>query len=337
MRDKQRKLREIAKQASENGSSVVLKSYSIKLDGIEYTVNDIAYIPVKYTHSKGKLQHDQKQERKQDQANKLEVQPRATSSPDVSQEHTNYSDLMENDMVESEEMQLEQENTDPKTVMDSGNNTENKKVGEEVEVGTQNNEGKEKEKEHELGKGKGKLYGRNLTDILGPIFIILYGMVLGFCSRHAFLSNFFEAPIRFNGKKHKTNEHAYQYEKAIICKDPTAAREVLKAKTAKDAKDATRGVISNSTWNMLKKQRMAQINRAKYTQNLGLAKRLLDTFPYQLAEMTRDPYWGTGSFIRSEASKNGTWTGQNGLGKILMALREDLRREVESGKLKLPA
>ena len=48
MRDKRRRLREIAKQATENGARVLLKPYSVKLDGIEYTVCDIKHIPIRY-------------------------------------------------------------------------------------------------------------------------------------------------------------------------------------------------------------------------------------------------------------------------------------------------
>ena len=45
---KQWQLRQIAKPARENDVEVVLTSYTIKLDQIEYTVNDIANIPTHY-------------------------------------------------------------------------------------------------------------------------------------------------------------------------------------------------------------------------------------------------------------------------------------------------
>ena len=48
MRDKQWQLRQIVKPARENDVEVVLTSYTIKLDRIEYTVNDIANIPTHY-------------------------------------------------------------------------------------------------------------------------------------------------------------------------------------------------------------------------------------------------------------------------------------------------
>ena len=56
---------------------------------------------------------------------------------------------------------------------------------------------------------------------------------------------------------------------------------------------------------------------AKFTQHERLTKMLLDTGDRKLVEhTTRDSYWGDG----------GDGSGQNRLGKLLMKLREELRK-----------
>ena len=383
MREKRGQLRRIAKQAHENGSTVTLTSHTVKLDGIEYSVNDIAHIPTKYltpNEQNWNVQSVQKEtserQRPRDTNNSVSDMEEYsdlsfTTDQEVSDSGMQIDELPTNEKDEnktSSSPPTAQENeTDTTLLKEVENPTIKQQQQQQQETGleeeqeqkqkeqSEQKEQREKEEEKEkdsamkrnkekLGDGKNQhkvktqcnLKTRDLTDVLAPLFIVIYGMIMGFCSRHAFLSNFFAASIKFNGKPFKTNEHAYQYEKAVICKDFTAARRIVRVETAKEAKDIGKYIVTNSTWEMVKNQRMHQINKCKYLQNLGLAKQLIDTYPYTLAEMTSDPYWGTGSVIRSDASKNSTWTGQNRLGQILMSIREEIRREIQSGKLILP-
>ena len=60
---------------------------------------------------------------------------------------------------------------------------------------------------------------------------------------------------------------------------------------------------------------------AKFTQHEQFTKMLLDTGDRKLVEhTTRDSYWGDG----------GDGSGQNRLGKLLIKLREELRKEMEA-------
>ena len=60
---------------------------------------------------------------------------------------------------------------------------------------------------------------------------------------------------------------------------------------------------------------------AKFTQHEHLRKLLLETGDRKLIEHTsRDSYWGDG----------GDGSGQNKLGKLLMKLREELKKEIEA-------
>ena len=60
---------------------------------------------------------------------------------------------------------------------------------------------------------------------------------------------------------------------------------------------------------------------AKFTQHEGLMKMLLDTGDCKLVKHTsQDSYWGDG----------GDGSGQNKLGKLLMKLRDELKKEMEA-------
>ena len=67
-------------------------------------------------------------------------------------------------------------------------------------------------------------------------------------------------------------------------------------------------------------------NRAKFGQNAGLRRRLLDTGDAILAEANpKDYIWGIGLAEHDPAALDpANWEGQNLLGEILMAVREEL-------------
>ena len=70
-------------------------------------------------------------------------------------------------------------------------------------------------------------------------------------------------------------------------------------------------------WNEAKTQVMARAVGAKFEQNRALREKLLATGAAELIHFSKsDPFWG-----RDRDGK-----GENRLGEILMALREELRR-----------
>ena len=74
-------------------------------------------------------------------------------------------------------------------------------------------------------------------------------------------------------------------------------------------------------WEAVKEDVMYVALYAKFTQHERLTKMLLDTGDRKLVEhTTRDSYWGDG----------GDGSGQNRLGKLLMKLKEELRKEMEA-------
>ena len=136
-----------------------------------------------------------------------------------------------------------------------------------------------------------------------------------FREEYAFLSNFYFAYVHFEGITYFNSESAYQAQK---CADP-ADRKQFAELTADEAKRLGGKIIQRPDWEQVKLPLMERIVGAKFTQNPYLAKYLLETGDKVLKEGNRwgDIYWGVDL-------KNGN--GENHLGKILMELRSELRK-----------
>jgi ribA/ribD-fused uncharacterized protein len=143
--------------------------------------------------------------------------------------------------------------------------------------------------------------------------------ILGFTGRYHFLSNFHASPIEMDGLKYPTVEHAFQ---AAKTKDATKARRIREAESAKEAKrlGGRNGIVKplRPDWEQIKDDVMYKCLQCKFTQNPSLKKALLNTGDEYLEETNtwRDIYWGV---------CNGA--GQNKLGKLLMKLRDELRKK----------
>lgn len=128
-------------------------------------------------------------------------------------------------------------------------------------------------------------------------------------------TNYYERDIVVDGQVWKSVEHYYQAEKTL---DPTYKQRIHDAAIPDDAKmlgNAPECVI-RPDWNTWKLMAMRKALFAKFTQHEDLRKQLLATGDCQLHENSwRDAYWGLGP------NKDGL----SMLGKMLMALREELR------------
>jgi hypothetical protein len=131
----------------------------------------------------------------------------------------------------------------------------------------------------------------------------------------SFLSNFYEAPIWIDGKQYKSVEHAYQafkfgptgdgHELVRNCDSPSKAKKL--GKSAKLPAD----------WDNTKVDLMRRLVREKF-KNPILRAMLLATADAELIEENwwNDRFWGV---CRGQ--------GQNWLGKILMEVREECKKE----------
>jgi hypothetical protein len=145
-------------------------------------------------------------------------------------------------------------------------------------------------------------------------------------------SNFYETNFTLDGVDYKSAEHAFQAIKAKTFGDDANFGKILKAKSAQSAKSFGKKVVGfkDEVWTPEKKEgTMKQIVRAKFTQNLELRKKLLDSGDKILANAdARDKFWGVGTSATTALAKDPSkWKGENKLGKMLMELRTELRAE----------
>jgi ribA/ribD-fused uncharacterized protein len=147
-------------------------------------------------------------------------------------------------------------------------------------------------------------------------------------------SNFYPAqtPITFGGKviTFRTSEHAFMYTKAMYFSDSETADLVLKASHPLNAKKLGRQVknFNDELWTMVSMNAMFDANWGKYSSNDHLKTVLLETGDKIIVEASPyDRIWGVGLGENDpKILDQKQWRGQNKLGKVLMKVREKLRK-----------
>lgn len=133
-------------------------------------------------------------------------------------------------------------------------------------------------------------------------------MINSFKGKYYFLSNFYEAPVTYDGITYQNNEAAFQAQKTL-CNNEKIEFSKL---NPSEAKRKGRKVTLRPDWEQIKETRMLEICKAKFNQNSDLCDMLIATGNTHLEEGNTwgDKVWGTVDGI-----------GQNRLGKILMDVR----------------
>lgn len=133
----------------------------------------------------------------------------------------------------------------------------------------------------------------------------------------AFLNNFYDAEVEYEGIKYPTNEHAFQAAKSL---NPARRLEIAMLDTPGKAKRAGRNLQLRHDWEKVKYDIMLDIVFAKFHQHPELAKKLLATGDAELIEGNwwNDTTWGVCNGV-----------GSNWLGKILMMVRARLYLEAQ--------
>lgn len=136
-----------------------------------------------------------------------------------------------------------------------------------------------------------------------------------FRQEYDYLSNFYPVCVRVEGIEYLSSEAAYQAAKCARRED----RTLFTALGPRDAKQLGRKLPLRSDWEDVKVQEMKKIVRAKFVQNPHLARFLTETGDAELVEGNtwHDTFWGVDLK---------TGEGENHLGKILMALREEFQK-----------
>lgn len=135
-----------------------------------------------------------------------------------------------------------------------------------------------------------------------------------FTGEYRFLSNFYLAPVEWNGTVWPSSEHAYQAAKTL----DLATQELIRnLPTPAAAKKAGKLVKMRSDWDDVKVLCMLEILRSKFTLNADLRAQLLATGDAHLEEGNwwKDVFWGV--------CPVGSGRGLNMLGKLLMEVRAE--------------
>ena len=133
-------------------------------------------------------------------------------------------------------------------------------------------------------------------------------------------SNFAHYGFELDGRWWMTSEHYFQAQK--FC--GTMYEEIVrKANNPMKAAELgrKRDLPLRKDWEYVKDEMMRKAVYAKFSQNKDIKEILLNTYPERIVENTlNDYYWGCGA----------DGSGKNMFGKILMEVREVLRKEIKS-------
>jgi len=138
-------------------------------------------------------------------------------------------------------------------------------------------------------------------------------MIDRFTGSYAFLSNFFAAPVTYDGVTYPTTEHAFQAAKTL---DLSTRAAIHACARPAEAKRLGRACPLRPHWDTLRLAVMRSLIRQKFAAGTGLAQQLLDTGEDVLVEGNtwQDRFWGVCD-----------GQGQNHLGQLLMQHRTELR------------
>lgn len=142
--------------------------------------------------------------------------------------------------------------------------------------------------------------------------------IKNFRGKHYYLSNFYEAPVYYEGILYKNNEAAFQSLKCINIED----RRKFADLPPNEAKRLGRSVKLRTDWDSVKDQYMYEILVDKFSRNRDLKQLLLDTGNAYLEEGNNwhDNYWGNCNCYKCLSME-----GQNRLGLLLMQVRDHIR------------
>lgn len=145
-------------------------------------------------------------------------------------------------------------------------------------------------------------------------------MIDCFDMKHAFLSNFYWNDIEFEGIVYPTNEHFFQAMKTLNVEE---RRVIANCRTPGQAKRMGRKVTLRPDWEDVKVAVMKEGLYRKFSDE-QLADWLLETGNHELVEGNDwcDQTWGSCNCL-----KHKNVPGKNLLGKLLMEVREEIKKE----------
>jgi ribA/ribD-fused uncharacterized protein len=141
-------------------------------------------------------------------------------------------------------------------------------------------------------------------------------------------SQWYRSRFIVDGVAFNCAEQFMMHGKAMLFEDRAVAAQILEADHPRTHKALGRNVkpYDEHVWRVNRERIVTDGNRAKFTQNPALLDALLATAGTALVEASPyDKIWGIGLGANDPRAQDPKqWKGQNLLGKLLTALREEL-------------
>ena len=133
--------------------------------------------------------------------------------------------------------------------------------------------------------------------------------------------------MTYKGLNVNTSEKAYGYETAVNNNRIDKANDIMRAEAGLDVKRITKKIYKRKEWEKEKVGIMRDVIKAKAEQVKEVKEELMGSGGRIIAEaVPGDYYWSCGLDKETAARTNPEhWPGQNVLGKMWMALREEIR------------
>lgn len=149
-----------------------------------------------------------------------------------------------------------------------------------------------------------------------------------FFTKHSPFSNHFSSSFTLEGVQFSCIEQYLAVQKAHLADNKDLAREAMGSSNPADHKVVLNKLKTqvSDEWKNKAPEFIKAAVKAKFTQNPHLTKFLLDSYPLQIGEASRDSFWGIGLSLESPDALDMTkWAaGGNLLGRSLVSLREEL-------------
>jgi len=150
-----------------------------------------------------------------------------------------------------------------------------------------------------------------------------------FGGRASPFSNFYRAPFKVDGKLFQSNEHFYQYNKAMFANDEvTAAAIMAESDPAKAKRWGDKVTVSPEWYGNTALNVMTSGIVQKFSQNDSLKELFTKCSALKFVECNQyDKYWGNGlRFTDREIGNPSKWKGRNMLGACLNEAAKHFRR-----------
>ena len=165
--------------------------------------------------------------------------------------------------------------------------------------------------------------------------------VIGFYheyEEHGCFSNWYHAEFDYAGKHFTSAEQFMMYHKVMMFRQYDLGERILQSDSPSEMKKLGRTYFPEfnaDVWDKASYTIVKRGVRAKFEQNPDILKELLDTGENLLAECSpKDTKWGIGIAIDDpDCGHPSQWNGKNYLGRILMEVRDELRRASELGRI----